>query len=76
MNCCDDFGNCTQGRDCPIRNAAIEQRNARAAAVVQTQSERCVSWISDKGLGVLMCLGSSVFVSSMIALGVVLALNS
>lgn len=19
MNCCDEFGNCTQGRDCPIR---------------------------------------------------------
>jgi hypothetical protein len=19
MNCCDDFGNCNQGRDCPIR---------------------------------------------------------
>lgn len=19
MNCCDDFGNCRQGRDCPIR---------------------------------------------------------
>ena len=19
MNCCDDYGNCNQGRDCPIR---------------------------------------------------------
>lgn len=19
MNCCDDFGNCRQGRDCPVR---------------------------------------------------------
>ena len=19
MNCCDDFGNCTQGRNCPVR---------------------------------------------------------
>jgi hypothetical protein len=19
MNCCDDFGNCNQGRDCPVR---------------------------------------------------------
>ena len=18
MNCCDDYGNCTQGRDCPV----------------------------------------------------------
>ena len=22
MNCCDEFGNCRQGRDCPVRNAA------------------------------------------------------
>ena len=21
MNCCDDYGNCRQGRDCPIRTA-------------------------------------------------------
>jgi hypothetical protein len=21
MNCCDDYGNCTQGRDCPAREA-------------------------------------------------------
>lgn len=20
MNCCDEFGNCRQGRDCPVRN--------------------------------------------------------
>jgi len=20
MNCCDEYGNCTQGRDCPVRN--------------------------------------------------------
>lgn len=19
MNCCDEYGNCTQGRDCPVR---------------------------------------------------------
>lgn len=22
MNCCDDFGNCRQGRDCPARRQA------------------------------------------------------
>ena len=21
MNCCDEYGNCTQGRDCPVRIA-------------------------------------------------------
>jgi hypothetical protein len=25
MNCCDEFGNCTQGRDCPIRRQMTEQ---------------------------------------------------
>lgn len=22
MNCCDTYGNCNQGRDCPVRHAA------------------------------------------------------
>lgn len=22
-NCCDDYGNCTQGRDCPIRHTGV-----------------------------------------------------
>jgi len=26
MNCCDEYGNCNQGRDCPIRVARIGQR--------------------------------------------------
>lgn len=25
-NCCDDYGNCNQGRDCPIRVARIGQK--------------------------------------------------
>ena len=25
MNCCDEYGNCTQGRDCPVRNERITQ---------------------------------------------------
>lgn len=25
MNCCDDYGNCHQGRDCPIRKAEKER---------------------------------------------------
>ena len=24
MNCCDAFGNCKQGRDCPIRQSRLE----------------------------------------------------
>lgn len=24
MNCCDDYGNCRQGRDCPVRSGGYE----------------------------------------------------
>lgn len=26
MNCCDEYGNCRQGRDCPVRKQRYEQR--------------------------------------------------
>ena len=26
MNCCDEYGNCNQGRDCPVRVARIGQK--------------------------------------------------
>ena len=26
-NCCNDFGNCTQGRDCPIRKQRMKETN-------------------------------------------------
>lgn len=25
MNCCDEYGNCNQGRDCPVRVAKYKQ---------------------------------------------------
>ncbi len=30
MNCCDSFGNCTQGRDCPVRKARMEAMQDRS----------------------------------------------
>jgi hypothetical protein len=27
MNCCNDMGNCTQGRDCPIRKQRMKETN-------------------------------------------------
>jgi len=27
MNCCNDFNNCTQGRDCPIRKQRAQETN-------------------------------------------------
>lgn len=29
MNCCDEYGNCNQGRDCPVRVAKVKQRYAK-----------------------------------------------
>lgn len=26
MNCCDEYGDCRQGRDCPVRVAKVGQR--------------------------------------------------
>ena len=28
MNCCNENGNCTQGRDCPIRKQRAQETNA------------------------------------------------
>ena len=27
MNCCNDYGNCDQGRDCPIRKQRMKETN-------------------------------------------------
>lgn len=29
MNCCDDYGNCNQGPNCPVRVAKVKQRYAK-----------------------------------------------
>jgi hypothetical protein len=29
MKCCDDYGNCDQGRDCPIRYACAVEADLR-----------------------------------------------
>ena len=29
MNCCDTYGNCTQGRDCPVRKERMEAAKNR-----------------------------------------------
>ena len=29
MNCCDKYGNCNQGRDCPVRVAKVKSRTPK-----------------------------------------------
>jgi hypothetical protein len=49
MNCCDDFGNCNQGRDCPIRVARIGQRMKSAdpmpTSIWRDQIRRLAFWM-------------------------------
>lgn len=36
MNCCDVWGNCTQGRDCPVRTGKVLPHQADHAARVES----------------------------------------
>jgi hypothetical protein len=63
MNCCDEYGNCNQGRDCPVRKAQVDQ------------DKPLVSWISDAGLGMLIMMGSSAGVITAIVFGVMWVMN-
>ena len=35
MNCCDEYGQCTQGRDCPVRTGKVLPHQLAHAAIVQ-----------------------------------------
>ena len=37
MNCCDEYGNCNQGRDCPIRTGR--------AKVARTKGHYLAKWL-------------------------------
>ena len=42
MNCCDSYGNCRQGRECPVRYAcSVQVYTARMGLF-----ERFVRWIA------------------------------
>ncbi len=40
MNCCDDYGDCRQGRDCPARVAPIGRRTPRYPEAVPESPSR------------------------------------
>ena len=48
MNCCDEYGNCTQGRDCPVRVARTSQ-----PSVSKRLLRRFFYWLLIAILGVL-----------------------
>jgi hypothetical protein len=56
-NCCDDYGNCNQGRDCPVRVARIGQRMKSAdplpPSIWREQIKRLGYWVLIGILGML-----------------------
>jgi hypothetical protein len=48
MNCCDEYGNCRQGRDCPVRIARASQ-----PFVLKRPLRRFFYWLLIAILGVL-----------------------
>lgn len=57
MNCCDENGNCNQGRDCPVRVAKIGQRipgpDLLPPSVWRYQLKRLAYWMLMAILGLL-----------------------
>ena len=52
-NCCDDYGNCRQGRDCPVRTGKAE-RIERVVKIAKNEQEK--KGVRDDVLDVLMTL--------------------
>lgn len=40
MNCCDEYGNCRQGRDCPVRIARSQH-----PSILKHQLKRLAYWL-------------------------------
>ena len=50
MNCCDDYGQCNQGRDCPVRTGKVLPHQLAHAAIVEANGcaiEGCSVWFSE-----------------------------
>jgi hypothetical protein len=40
MNCCDEYGECNQGRDCPVRVAKVKSRTPRYPTPLRQEISR------------------------------------
>lgn len=48
MNCCDEYGNCRQGRDCPMRIARFKE-----PSILKRQLNRLAYWMLTAMIGML-----------------------
>ena len=57
MNCCDEYGECNQGRNCPVRVAKVGQRMHGPELLPQSvwryQLRRLAYWVLMAILGML-----------------------
>ena len=51
MNCCDEYGNCKQGRNCPARKQMTDGRMLRL-------EEKYAAWVTNNGLALLFVIGA------------------
>lgn len=43
MNCCDEKGDCRQGRDCPVRNARLKEIEDQGEPLTQQDFEEIIT---------------------------------
>jgi hypothetical protein len=48
MNCCSEYGDCTQGRDCPARTGKVLPHQAAHAQRVARVKSSCPVWMDGK----------------------------
>jgi hypothetical protein len=60
MNCCDDYGNCRQGRDCPVR---VERIRLAKEGLDRDQNSIPLLLIGRLALGAAILL--AIFIGSM-----------
>jgi hypothetical protein len=67
MNCCDEYGDCRQGRDCPARVAKVGQRIPKHPKPLR--AKHCRNHLKDLARAMLLVVG--VMLISALTVGVI-----
>jgi hypothetical protein len=66
MNCCDEYGECNQGRDCPVRVARVKSRTPRYPAPLRRE----ISHVYLRHLAKWMLIAIAALLVSAVVVGV------